>query len=792
MLLPRIILFPRCHRHILTTASLLALFLLKLNDVNGQACISGKVVNAVNGQVIAGANILVSKNTGCSTDKNGEFRLCGLPADSVSLTVSYMGYEPLRISCLAKMPETDKVVLRLKPAAITMDEVVVTATRTDNLILNTPVRVNLVSPRLLQSLPSTSIDDVLKYAPGINYSRPFGIFSTKAIVTMRGLSGKEQGRVLVLLDGIPLNKSDGGTVDWNMVDMARVSKVEVTKGAGSALYGGNAMGGVINIITKPPVERFFLNAGIDYGTYNTMGVKANSGGSTKIRKTDKSWYWLANTFYRRSDGYVTQSPADIQANPLIVIKSFLREGGAGLRTGLNFGGKHSIDLSLNYYNDHRGTGEKVYQEDGNVTDHDSYSGMVTYRGSLGKFNLQSSLFSLTENYIKVNEYLKDDYTWYDVLSVRRDNGIITTVTRPVAKSHLLTAGIDFKNGNVDAYDKYYTSTDIVYNEGRMNTLAFYAQDEWTFWKEKMKLVAGVRYDRAKFYDGSFRIEDPSNETSFMNGYQVPDMPEQSWNAVSPRVSLQYKWKEGNRVFAMASRGFRPSVLDDLCRSGRIKGGFKIANPSVKPEYLNNIEIGSDIHPWKNTLLSASLFYSRGKDFQYYVTNGQTIDMGFGDRPIFIRANISKVEIAGLEAEVKVEVTPSLMLFGNYSYTHSVILDYQKIAQTDTVDLSGNYLTDVPEHIISAGMNWENRFVNTSMLMHYSGPMYINDQNTVDEILGSTQYKAYTTVDAKFWRNITDRYRVSLSVQNLFNVKYYDSKYAVCPGRFIVLAAEMKL
>jgi iron complex outermembrane receptor protein len=128
--------------------------------------------------------------------------------------------------------------------------------------------------------------------------------------------------------------------------------------------------------------------------------------------------------------------------------------------------------------------------------------------------------------------------------------------------------------------------------------------------------------------------------------------------------LQYKWKEGNRVFAMASRGLRPSVLDDLCRSGRIKGGFKIANPSVKPEYLNNIEIGSDIHPWKNTLLSASLFYSRGKDFQYYVTNGQTIDMGFGDRPIFIRANISKVEIAGLEAEVKWRSLRTHQLFGN--------------------------------------------------------------------------------------------------------------------------------
>ena len=105
---------------------------------------------------------------------------------------------------------------------------VVTATRTDNSMLNTPVRVNLISPRQLGNIPVQNIDEALKYAPGINYNRPFGIFSTKANVMMRGLSGKEQGRVLVLLDGVPLNKSDGGTVDWNLVDVNSVKKIEIS------------------------------------------------------------------------------------------------------------------------------------------------------------------------------------------------------------------------------------------------------------------------------------------------------------------------------------------------------------------------------------------------------------------------------------------------------------------------------------------------------------------------------------------------------------------------------------
>jgi outer membrane receptor protein involved in Fe transport len=71
-----------------------------------------------------------------------------------------------------------------------------------------------------------------------------------------------------------------------------------------------------------------------------------------------------------------------------------------------------------------------------------------------------------------------------------------------------------------------------------------------------------------------------------------------------------------------------------------------------------------------------------------------------------------------------------------------------------------------------------------LYVHYNGSMYINDQNTVDEIVLSDQYPAYTTVDVKLWKAFKEHYKLSLNVQNLMDVKYYDSKNAVCPGRFI--------
>ncbi|MBK7211692.1 MAG: TonB-dependent receptor [Bacteroidales bacterium] len=771
--------------------ALLAILMLGFSSIShSQDCLHGFVTDAGSGLALEGANILVIGHSGTSTDRNGGFRLCGLQNDTVSLKVSCIGYSSKEVNIYMPLAMGEAFSIKLVPSVISINEVVVTSTRTDNNLLNSAGRVNLLPSRLLRSTPSLTIDEALKYVPGVNWSRPFGIFSTKATVTMRGLSGKEQGRVLIMLDGVPINKSDGGTVDWNMVDMDRISRVEVTKGAGSALYGGNAMGGVINMITQPPQKDLTTKFSLEYGSFNTAAAKLSVGGRM-LKNKERMLYYSANTFYRKSDGYVTQSPADVKANPY-VIPSDLMEFGAGLTTGYQIKKYQVLTATINYYNDHRGTGEKVYLEDGNVTDHDSYGLTVSYKGSIGKLKLNTSAYSLTENYKKVNEYLKDDYTWYDVLSVRRDNGLNANLSGNAGKFNLITGGFDFRNGSVDAYDKYFTSTDIVYNEGKMNTFALYVQDEISFPSEHFKVIAGLRYDRANFYDGSFRIEDPSMETSFMNEYQVPDMPEQTWNALSPRISAQYRWNKENRAYLQYSRGFRPSVLDDLCRSGRIKGGFKIANPDIRPEYLNNFETGMDISLPANIYANASLFYSRGKDFQYYVSNGQTIDMGFGDRPIFIRANISDVEIMGTELEVRENIGDYLSLFASYSYTHSVIKDYRKIALNDTIDLSGKFFTDVPEHIFTAGLNFSHPWINAGIWLHYTGSMYINDQNVWDEILLSDQYPGYTTVDLKISRTFREHWKAGLNLQNLFDVKYYDSKYAVCPGRFITLQVSYQL
>jgi iron complex outermembrane receptor protein len=626
---------------------------------------------------------------------------------------------------------------------------------------------------------------------GLRIDRSFGIFSTKATVSMRGLSGKEQARVLVLIDGVPINKSDGGTVDWNMINPEIVQKIEITKGAASSLYGGNAMGGVINIITGKPQEKLSFSGSLEYGTYNTFAGKYSFAGKVNQKDINKGFYWVYNGIYRKSDGYISQSEQDRKLNPYIV-KSNVKEFGNNLKIGYEINKNQSVDLSLNYYDDNRGTGETVFQPNGNVTEHDSYGGILRYKGDFNKISCSINSYYLRENYRKVNEYIKDDYTWYDVLSKRSDYGISSNVSFNYSKNQTITTGFDYRNGGVDAYDMYMTSTDIVYNKGNMAFYAAFLQDELNLFHDKMRIVAGVRYDLANYDNGSFYIENPTAESTFLNNLQQKEMNTEKWSAFSPKISVQYKFNQKIRFYTGYSKGFRASVLDDLCRTGRVKGGLKICNPLLKPEYLDSYESGFDYDAGKYFQLATSVYYSVGKDFMYYVSTGKIIDMGFGNRPIMIRDNISKVKIYGGEIEIKSELSKAIEIAANYSFSHSIISDYQKLAENDTIDLNGKYLTDVPSHSFSTHLTWNSKILNSSIIFNYTGKMWVNDANIYDEIVCSDTYPDYYTVDLKLSRTVYEKINLTLNIQNLLDKKFYDSKGAVCPGRFIMFGIHFKL
>ncbi|MEI3155662.1 MAG: Plug domain-containing protein [Odoribacter sp.] len=107
---------------------------------------------------------------------------------------------------------------------------VVTGSRTERPVTQSPGSINIVTPLLLRNSPAQSVDDILTMLSGVNTTRSDGISNIHTNVSIRGLAGDEQGRTLVLFDGIPINTSDEGGVNWNSIHIGNIQRIEVFKG----------------------------------------------------------------------------------------------------------------------------------------------------------------------------------------------------------------------------------------------------------------------------------------------------------------------------------------------------------------------------------------------------------------------------------------------------------------------------------------------------------------------------------------------------------------------------------
>ena len=383
-----------------------------------------------------------------------------------------------------------------------------------------------------------------------------------------------------------------------------------------------------------------------------------------------------------------------------------------------------------------------------------------------------------------------EYSLYEANSVRQDIGGESNISFLKFKQHEIMTGICYKRGSVDGSDTYFTSSDSIRNTGKMDNYALFLQDEYNFYYNKIQVNFGLRYDFARFYDGLFVIVNPSYSLEFYKNFENKIMSEKKWNALCPRFFSQYKFTKNNRIYFSVAKGFRSPILDDMTRTGKKKGGFKLANPDLKPELITTFEIGTDIKLINNLTLSGSMYYSLGKDFMYDVSTGDSVNMGYKIAPLLKKQNISKVEIYGAEIEIKYDLTDSLNIFANYSYTHAQIKEHKILTANVDSNLTGKYLTDIPNHKVSAGITWRNKIANTSLLFKYIGKTWINDMNVVDEeIMKTDKYPNYVTMNIRVEKTFIKHLTLSMSVENIFDKTYITGDTQKCPGRLITGALK---
>ena len=766
---------------ILKKPLLFSIILLVHFAISAQTTIKGTVKDFKTGKNLSGASIVINNtNLGTSTDDNGEYILENIADNNLEIVVSFVGYKTV-----AKKVVLSKSInvynFALTPQTLIGDEVVVVATKTKKQIKNIPSRVELVAIKEMTAYSAQNVDGFLSNTVGVNVNRNLGIFSHKSIVSMRGIGGDEQSRVLILLDGVPMNKTDGGSVNWNIFNSNEVDRIEILKGPGSSLYGSNAMGGVVNIITKKSSKKLSGLYSAEYGTFNTFSNKINLSGN--LIKNNKGFYGAINGFYRKSDGYVMFPEEDIDST---TIKSNLKEYLASAKAGYKFNNLNSLEYKFDYFNDFRGKGVKIKTDEGTYFGHNSMYHKLHYKGGFGNTKLSTLVYYNNEDYLRLNESIKikngvERYKCYSVNSKREDLGLLFNISQNIGKSHVVTAGFDIKQGKVTGKDIYQTSTDIVNNEGTMDIYAAYIQDEMRYLDNKLMINVGLRFDYANFRDGKFYITDKTNATSILTELENDDFNSNTWSSYSPKLSAKYIVNNYISIFTSLAKGFKPPDLDDLSRSGFIAGAFKKANPQLNPETLNNIEVGFDADAQKMHF-TASAYYSQGLNFMYYVSTGDSIDMGHRTLPIRKKENIGKVIIKGVELSFRYPILENLDFYTNYTFTDSKIDEF--ISPHNDADLSDKYLRYIPKHQTSAGVSWMNNIVNLSVQYRYKSNQFRDDLN-------KTVFDAYSMIDCKIWRDFSKHITASINAQNITDVVFIDDHNYLSPGRFITASVLVK-
>ncbi len=227
--------------------------------------LSGKAQDAKTGLPLYGANIMVKGTVlGSSANETGVFIIEGLPVGSYTIEASMMGYLKQIQENVQILPEREtEILFRLEPTVLQQPALIITATKREQSIEDAPTSVDVLSIREIQNRNVITIDQALQNTAG------FGVI--KGQIDLRGSTGfnwSAGSRVLLMIDGHPLINGDTGGINWDVIPVEEVERVEIVKGAGSALYGSNAMAGMVNIITRDPTPFPETRFKMTYGLYD--------------------------------------------------------------------------------------------------------------------------------------------------------------------------------------------------------------------------------------------------------------------------------------------------------------------------------------------------------------------------------------------------------------------------------------------------------------------------------------------------------------------------------------------
>lgn len=639
-------------------------------------------------------------------------------------------------------------------APIDLEQVVITATRTPKKLKDTPVITQVITSKQLQERGVASLQDFLQQeVPGLNFQE----VGYGTDIDIQGLGSKH---VLFLVDGERIAGENGGNIDYQRINMSNVERIEIVKGASSALYGSQAMGGVINIITKEAQKKFEARAGVRYaGSYQkneaslndqylnkyteaaknldlpnldlnaTVGFNLGKVKSTTdfLRKTTDGYQLYDKKGYTRvwSTGYreeveKSESPTSISAIENTTVREKLKftpTKRLTLRADGSFTAFNRYDFAM----------DGIYEQNQDWT----AGGGADY-----KFNEYSTL---TANI----HY--DDYARYDKY--------------------------ELKDGRVRQYENSMLQPRLSYINSQIKNMTLIGG--WELFRESLygdRFVSdGSFSDRSQWYTTLFAQDDwkLNQHWSFVGGLRADYHKEYEWN-VTPKVSAMYKLKyftfRGNYA-----RGYRSPTLKELYMNWNHLGMFQIiGNENLKPESNNYLSFSGEFSN-KHFNVNANMYgnWFRNKiEGVWYQLDPDEVEEGANDLE-YRYTNVNRSYLMGVEAMAKIKVCKYVNLHGTYNYLYTSKTDGVRL--TSTSPHSGTARIEFNTHVT----NWEtvvNFAGNIMGKKDYATSSSYTDPETGEEVDAyyNTHVDAYSLWDLSVSQYLWRRFQLTLGVNNIFD------------------------
>lgn len=640
------------------------------------AMLFGDVKSTADGRHLPYINIVVKGTRfGTSTDASGHFKLANLPLGKQVIVIQGIGYKQAEREVFMEAGKSVQLFVDLEPDALNLEQVVITGTRTPYFIKNVPVRTEVLTARAIENKNAHTLYDALEGIAGLRVENQCQSCNF-TMVRMQGL-GAEHTQILV--DGMPIYSGLAGVYGLQQMSTLDIDRVEVVKGAGSALYGSSAVAGAINLVSKEPALAPSTTAEVAMGSYKMGKYSLNSS-----LRNEKGNLGLSIYAQRYNEGVIDETGPGLTRDEVSAkdgvsdrVETRLDNAGFGLFASNTLMDGDKLVLKGRLTDEFRRGGiltddvyKNPYTEGTENILTQRYETSLSYRFRPHEQSEASFSFAwANHNREATNDtYLSDYMTAHngqspDVSTFRpytaHENLFTSAFTYGIKTGkHSFLAGVQY-NGNrleesgmyvvLDTLSPSYGSPYRSLANKSADEWGFFVQDEWQIGR-RLTAVPGVRADHHR------SGETYSADIVVNPGSSLPGTSLNQWS-VNPRLALKYDLTESLKLRAGVGTGFRApyGFSEDLHLCSGSPRVWK--SSALEPETSLSMNLSLDFYG-EHTTMSANVFRTRLKD-----------KIGFSNASPEIRSlgydyqweNIDDAFVQGLEFSVTTRPAKALEL-----------------------------------------------------------------------------------------------------------------------------------